>query len=98
VTRDEVLQRLCANEAELRELGTSGLALFGSLARGDDRGDSDVDLLVSVRQDAELSLLGMIRLQRRLRELLDRDVDLVEREMVPPSLAERILPEAIRVF
>ncbi len=40
----------------------------------------------------------MVRLERRLRELLDHDIDLVEREMVPPSLAERILPEAIRAF
>lgn len=98
MTRDEVLERLRANEAELRGLGAGGLALFGSLARGDDRDGSDVDLLVSVRPEAELSLLGMVRLERRLRELLDRDVDLVEREMVPPSLAERILPEAIRAF
>ena len=98
MTRDEVLQRLRANEAELRGLGVGGLALFGSLARGDDRVGSDVDLLVSVRLEAELSLLEMVRLERRLRELLDRDIDLVEREMMSSDLAERVLQEAVRAF
>jgi uncharacterized protein len=49
--------------------------LFGSAARGDDRPDSDVDLLVDF--DRESSLFDLIRLTRELEELLGRPVDVV---------------------
>ena len=49
--------------------------LFGSAARGEDRPDSDVDLLVDF--EAESSLFDLIRLTRELEELLGRSVDIV---------------------
>jgi predicted nucleotidyltransferase len=49
--------------------------LFGSAARGDDRPDSDVDLLVDF--DIDSSLFDLIRLVRELEELLGRPVDVV---------------------
>ena len=49
--------------------------LFGSVARGDDRTDSDIDLLVDF--DRESSLFDLIRLTRELEELLGRPVDVI---------------------
>lgn len=49
--------------------------LFGSAARGDERSDSDVDLLVDF--DEESSLFDLIRLTRELEQLLGRPVDVV---------------------
>lgn len=49
--------------------------LFGSAARGDDRPESDVDLLVDF--DLDSSLFDLIRLTRELEELLGRPVDVV---------------------
>ena len=49
--------------------------LFGSVARGEDGPDSDVDLLVDF--DTESSLFDLIRLARELEELLGRPVDVV---------------------
>ncbi len=74
------------------------IALFGSVARGDDTPQSDVDMLVSITPEAELSLLGMVRIERRLRELAGRDVDLVEREMLRASVMQEIAQETVRAF
>jgi predicted nucleotidyltransferase len=49
--------------------------VFGSLARGDDRSDSDVDFLVDF--DAGSSLFDLLHLTRDLEELLGRSVDVV---------------------
>jgi predicted nucleotidyltransferase len=45
--RDQVIAKLRGHEAELRAVGVVRLSLFGSTARGDQRPDSDVDLLAA---------------------------------------------------
>jgi predicted nucleotidyltransferase len=49
--------------------------LFGSVARGDDRPDSDIDLLVDF--DPDSSLFDLMRMTRELEELLGHPVDVV---------------------
>ena len=53
----------------------SRVRLFGSVARGDDGPDSDIDLLVDFDQDS--SLFDLIRMTRELEELLGHPVDVV---------------------
>jgi uncharacterized protein len=53
----------------------SRVRLFGSAARGDDRPDSDIDLLVDFDQDS--SLFDLMRMSRELEALLGRTVDVV---------------------
>lgn len=59
--------------------------LFGSAARGDDRSDSDVDLLVSFRSDAPRAASG---LALRLEEAIERDVDVAR---LPTAIASQPL-------
>lgn len=54
------------------------LSLFGSILRDDFHDSSDVDVLISLRDDAALSLWDWSELCDELRTLLNRDVDLVE--------------------
>jgi predicted nucleotidyltransferase len=98
MSRDEILARLQAHEDELRRMGVRSLALFGSVARGDDTPESDVDVLVSIEPEAELSLLGMARIERRLGELLGREIDMVEREMLRPAFAREVTRDEMRAF
>ena len=49
--------------------------IFGSVARGDDRPDSDIDLLVDFAPDS--SLFDLMRMARELEELLGHPVDVV---------------------
>lgn len=64
--------------------------VFGSYARGEERDDSDVDILVEVRRP--FGFLQFVRLKRQLEEILGRNVDLV----TPNSLDAFIKPQAMR--
>ena len=61
------------------------LALFGSALREDFRPDSDIDMLVTFAPDAEWSLLDHVQIEDELRELLQRDVDVVTKRAVERS-------------
>ena len=71
----------------------SGLRVFGSVARGEDRPDSDVDFLVNFEPGA--SLLDLIGLQQEIEAVLGRRVDIVTADGVSPFLRDRILKEAM---
>jgi predicted nucleotidyltransferase len=91
--REEVLRRLSKHRAELERLGVRSLHLFGSLARGDARPESDVDLLVEF--DKPVGLFHFFRVQRRLEAILGRSVDLVMKDAIKRQLRTRILAEAV---
>ena len=61
------------------------LALFGSVLRDDFRPDSDVDVLVTFAPDAHWRLFDLVHMQDELREIIGREVDLVERRAVEGS-------------
>ena len=69
------------------------IILFGSRARGDAHGDSDVDLLITTRPGCSLFDLG--GLLADLEDLLHCRVDLVTDDGLKPRLRERVLREAI---
>jgi len=71
------------------------LGVFGSYVRGEQRRGSDLDILVSFNDPP--SLLGFIRLERYLSELLNVKVDLVLEDALKPRIGKRILAEVIRV-
>jgi predicted nucleotidyltransferase/DNA-binding XRE family transcriptional regulator len=77
--------------AEAHRVGN--VRVFGSVARGDDRPDSDVDLLVDV--PAGVGLLALARLQAALEDLLDAPVDLVPADGLRPQVQEAVLGEAV---
>lgn len=74
---ERVLAVLRAHEAELRAAGVAGLSLFGSIARGDAEGDSDVDLAAELDPEARIGLFALGALEGRLSELVGRRVDLL---------------------
>ena len=69
--------------------------LFGSIARGEDGLDSDVDLLVDFDRDA--SLFDEIALRLDLTELLGTRVDVVGSDSLRSAFGERVLAEAVDV-
>jgi uncharacterized protein len=72
-------------EAFCRRWKIKEFALFGSVLRDDFRPDSDVDVLVVFEGDSRWSLFEMIDMQDELKEILRREVDLVERRAVERS-------------
>lgn len=88
---------LAAGGSMLREVaearGFTALAAFGSAARGDDRPDSDLDLLVQPPADADL--FDMVRLEDALAAVLGKDVDLVSCRGLDPRLDRDILRDMV---
>ncbi len=75
--------------------GFTDLAVFGSAARGDDRSDSDVDLLV--QPPAGSDVFDMLRLQDTLATVLGKDVDLVSYGGLDASLDRDILRDRVLI-
>ena len=59
--------------------------LFGSYARGEEREDSDVDILVEFDRSLPIGLFAYVRMHRELEERLGRKVDLVEEGTLRPA-------------
>lgn len=96
MNRDETLKLLAKHKADLaRRFGVSELALFGSTVRGDERVDSDIDILVVF--DGPSTSQRYFGVQFYLEDLLGRPVDLVTRKALRGELARHIEREAIRV-
>lgn len=93
LTRDQAIRLLEESEPEISSLGVSRLALFGSVARGEARAESDVDVLVQFRPGAK-SYDHFLALADLLEERLGRRVELVTTEALSPFLGPRILAEA----
>jgi predicted nucleotidyltransferase len=77
------------------ESGARDVRVFGSVARGEERADSDVDFLVSLEPGR--SLLDLARLELRLERLLGRPVDVVTEAGLRPPIRATALREAIGV-
>ena len=81
----------------LRKYDLKKAGIFGSVARGELREDSDVDILVEIERD-DLSLLDFVGIKLELEEALGRKVDLVEYDTIKPLLRERILAEEVPIL
>lgn len=98
MSKNEVIRVLSAHKAELRAMGVSSLALFGSTVRNNASRESDVDLVVEFDPDEHVGLFGFIELQHRLEKILDvTKVDLVMREAILDELKDAILDEAVSI-
>jgi len=93
-----VASLLREHRAEIRAAaeaaGARNLWVFGSVARGEETAESDVDLLVDFPA-AERGLFPLLRLARQIEELVGRPVDVAAVEMMAEPVRERALAEAI---
>lgn len=89
-------RRLRAQRAEVlglvRSAGGSNVRVFGSVATGQEREDSDIDLVFTMGR--QLSLIELGTLEREVAELLGVPVDLVPDDSIRPDLRARVLAEA----
>jgi hypothetical protein len=76
-----------------RRRGAHNVRVFGSVARGQDDSDSDIDLLVDL--DPDQSLVGLAGLRRELAELLGVDVDIVPANALKAKMRNEALAEAV---
>ena len=98
MNRQEILDRLRENERALRARGVTHAALFGSRARGDDRPDSDTDILIEVDPEAHITVYDYVGLKEYIAGLFDGGVDVVNRESLKPYVRPAATADAVYVF
>lgn len=73
--------------------GAHNVRVFGSVARGDNTADSDIDLLVDI--DKGVGIVGLAGLKRELTDLLGKSVDVVPTDTLKARIRAEVLTEAI---
>ena len=73
--------------------GARNVRVFGSRARGEGRPDSDIDILVTVRDHA--SLLELVAIKQDHEDLLGSTVHVVTEDAISPYIREQVLREAV---
>lgn len=96
--RMTALERLKASEAELRAMGVMSLSLFGSLARGDQRADSDIDLAATFDPAKRVGMFRFAAIEGRLRDVLGGPVDLVGEPARHARMQSEIDRDRVRAF
>ena len=76
-----------------RQHGARNVRVFGSIARGEDKRDSDLDVLVELGPGR--SLLDIIAIKQDLEDLLNTKVDVVTEAAVSPYIRDQVLRQAI---
>jgi predicted nucleotidyltransferase len=98
MNRQEVIARLRENEAALRARGVSHAALFGSLARGDNRPDSDIDIMIEFDPSARISIFNYAGLKDYIAGLFDGPIDVVSRDGLKAYVKPAATADAIYAF
>jgi predicted nucleotidyltransferase len=73
--------------------GVRNIRVFGSVARGEDRADSDIDLLADLPED--FTLFELSRLESAISNIVEAKVDLVPAAGLRPNLRDKALAEAV---
>jgi predicted nucleotidyltransferase len=94
----EALETLRRSEKALGARGVRRAALFGSVARGDHRPDSDIDIMIEFDPDAHVTVFDYVGLKEFIAGLFDRPVDVVSREGLKPYVRPAATADAIYAF
>jgi len=80
----------------LKKYRVTKAGIFGSYARGEQKKNSDIDILIKI--DDKAGLLEVIGLKLNLEKLIKRKVDLVEYETIRKELREQVLNDEIKIL
>lgn len=93
--RSQIIAKLKQNEAALRARGVGHIALFGSRARGDNRADSDIDIMVEIAPEASIDLFGYVAITQYLEDIFPDRVDVANRSTLKPLVRPSAEREAV---
>ena len=95
---ETIIETLHQHQADLKRRGVSHAAVFGSVARGEARQDSDIDVLVDLDPNQPMGLFEYASIRLYIAELLGGSADVVHRKTLKPLLRNSILRDAVNVF
>ena len=96
IQMDEIIQTISAVKPQIREqYRVKEVSLFGSFVRGEDKPDSDIDLLIDFDNDADL--FDLIGVADFLENKLYRKVDVISKKGLRKELRDMVFREAIQI-
>ncbi len=95
-TKTSIISAIQKNQDKIKSFGVKKLGLFGSFVRGEQRLDSDIDLLVEFQAEQK-TFDNFIQLSFFLEDMLKQPVELVTTESLSPYLGPYIIEEVENV-
>jgi hypothetical protein len=96
--RDQIIAALTELRPALEAEGVTHLALFGSRARGDNRPDSDIDLLVDVDPEGRFSILNLVGVEQLVSDTTGMAANAFMRRSLEDRFRQTIAAEIVPVF
>jgi predicted nucleotidyltransferase len=96
--KQDILARLRANEAALKASGVSHAALFGSRARGDNRPDSDIDIMVESAPDVRMGVFQYVGIVHSIEDMFPVPVDVSNRIAMKSHVRPSAERDAVYAF
>jgi len=94
----DALAILVAHREDLRARGVRHAALFGSVARGEARPDSDLDIVIDLDPDARIDAFEYAGLKMFIEGLFSGPVDVVNRQALKSHLRPFVATDAVYAF
>ncbi|MGB9163593.1 MAG: nucleotidyltransferase domain-containing protein [Rhodomicrobium sp.] len=95
---DTITATLKENEAVLRQRGVAHAALFGSRSRGDDRPDSDIDIMIEIAPDVPMDIYAYVGITQFIEDMFPEPVDVSNRSALKPHVKPAAERDAIYAF
>ena len=98
MNRSDIITVLQAHEAALKARGVAHAALFGSVARNEQRPDSDIDIMVELDPDFRVTMFDYVDIKAYIASLFQQPVDVVNCDGLKPFVRPRAAADAIYAF
>jgi uncharacterized protein len=95
---ERVLAVLRTEETALRSRGILHAGVFGSVARGEDTGTSDVDIVIDIDYGSGFGTTDLIDVEEQLARALGRRVDVVSAGGLKPGKHDAVRRDAVAAF
>ncbi|MBX3576877.1 MAG: nucleotidyltransferase domain-containing protein [Rhizobiaceae bacterium] len=94
----DVIAVLKDAEPVLRPRGVTHAAVFGSVARGEERADSDIDIAVELDDSKVLTIYDYVGVKHAVEDLFEGRADVVNRAGLKPYIRERVERDLVHAF
>jgi predicted nucleotidyltransferase len=98
MTLEQALQTLRKAEAELRAKGIAHAGVFGSTARGEQRVDSDIDIVIDFDPSARITVFDYVGIREDVAGLFDQRVDVVDQRGLKPEVRPNVTRDLVYAF